>query len=310
MIHHFKPIRYHNTIGWHEPALYINNGDTVVVSCVCAAGMDEHERTVTQRPNPMSGPFYIEGAQPGDTLAVTIERITPSRDYGWTRNVLAQNVVDPDYVHGLPDRNAGVGRWRVDLAANTATVVSPSTALGQLSLPLNPMIGCFGVAPALGQAISTATSAEHGGNMDYNGFVAGTTAYFPVSAPGALFHLGDVHALQGDGEISGTGIEISSEIQFTVKVIKGWQIAWPRGENADTIFTCGNARPLDQALQHATTEMSRWLMADYGLDGVAVGLLMGQAVKYEIGNVFDPAYTVVCKMPKRVLALLKQGQSK
>ncbi|MBU6360944.1 MAG: acetamidase/formamidase family protein [Chloroflexi bacterium] len=302
MIHTFKPSRYYNTIGWHEPALLIHDGDTVITSCVCAAGMDEHEKTITQRPNPMSGPFYIEGAQPGDTLAVTFDRITPNRPFGWTRNVLAQNVVDPDYVHRLPDRSAGVGRWQADVAAGTATLVSPETKLGTLSLPLNPMVGCFGVAPALGQAISTATSAEHGGNMDYNGFVAGVTVYFAVNAPGALFHLGDVHAVQGDGEISGTGIEISSEIQFTVRVLKDTHNIWPRGENVDYIFTCGNARPLDQALQHATTEMSRWLMADYGLDGVAVGLLMGQAVKYEIGNVFDPAYTVVCKMPKKILA--------
>jgi len=128
------------------------------------------------------------------------------------------------------------------------------------------MLGCFGVAPPGGQAISTDTSAEHGGNMDYRGFVTGVTAYFPVFAPGALFHLGDGHAVQGDGEIVGTGIEVSCDVQFTVRLLKGYRIGWPRGENADYIFSVGNARPLDQALQHATTEMVRWLAADYGLD--------------------------------------------
>ncbi len=127
------------------------------------------------------------------------------------------------------------------------------------------MLGCFGVAPPGGQAISTATSAEHGGNMDYRGFVAGVTVYFPVFVPGALLHVGDGHATQGDGEIVGTGIEISMDVQFTVQVIKGKRIHWPRGENAEYIFTVGNARPLDQAVQHATTEMLRWLKEDYQL---------------------------------------------
>src|SRR5262249_22680363 len=142
-----------------------------------------------------------------------------------------------------------------------------------LTLPLAPMLGCFGVAPDRGQAISTATSAEHGGNMDYRGFVAGVTVYFPVFVPGALLHVGDGHAVQGDGEIVGTGIEISFDVQFTVRVLKGQRIGWPRGENADYIFTVGNARPLDQALQHATTEMMQWLATDYGLDKIAASIL-------------------------------------
>src|SRR5437588_9231382 len=163
------------------------------------------------------------------------------------------------------------------------------------------MLGCFGVAPNGGQAISTATSAEHGGNMDYRGFVAGVTVYFPVFAPGALVFVGDGHAVQGDGEIAGTGIEISFDVQFTVRLLKGKQIGWPRGENADFIFTVGNARPLDQALQHATTEMVRWLQEDFGLDRVGSHALLGQCVEYDVGNVFDPAYTMVCKLAKRLL---------
>jgi acetamidase/formamidase len=163
------------------------------------------------------------------------------------------------------------------------------------------MLGCFGVAPARGQAISTATSGEHGGNMDYRGFVAGVTVSFPVFVPGALFHLGDGHAVQGDGEIVGTGIEVSCEVQFTVHLQKGRRIGWPRGENDSYIFTVGNARPLDQAVQHATTEMIRWLGEDYGLDARSASIMLGMCVEYDLGNVFDPAYTMVCKVPKRVL---------
>ena len=137
--------------------------------------------------------------------------------------------------------------------------------------------------------------------VDYRGFVSGVTVYFPVFVPGALLCVGDGHAVQGDGEIVGTGIEISFEVQFTVDLIKGKRIYWPRGENADCIFTVGNARPLDQCVQHATTEMLRWLQEDYDLDPVGANILMGQCVEYDLGNIFDPAYTMICKMPKRVL---------
>ena len=133
------------------------------------------------------------------------------------------------------------------------------------------------------------------------GFRPGTTVYFPVSVQGAFFFLGDGHACQGDGEIVGTGIETSFEIEFSVRLLKGKWIGWPRGENADDIFTVGNARPLDQALQHATTEMLDWLERDHGLDATAASHLLGQAVRYEVANVFNPAYSVVCRLAKRWL---------
>lgn len=302
--HRFQPTQYYNTIGAHPPALHIADGDTVIAATVDARGGDADDVQVATPGNPMTGPFYVEGAEPGDTLVVVLDRLTPSRPYGWTRKTVAPNVVDPEYVTELPQlaRDQQLARWRIDNEAGTATLVEPAdTALGELVLPLAPMVGCFGVAPARGQAISTATSAEHGGNMDYRGFTNGVTVYFPVFVPGALFHLGDGHAIQGDGEIVGTGIEISFEMEFTVHVQKGKRIGWPRGENADYIFTCGNARPLDQATQHATTEMLRWLQSDYGLDALGANILMGQCVEYDLGNIFDPAYTMVCKMPKRVL---------
>jgi acetamidase/formamidase len=137
--------------------------------------------------------------------------------------------------------------------------------------------------------------------MDYRGFMSGVTVYFPVAAAGALLFVGDGHALQSDGEISGTGIEISMEVQVTVGLLKGKQIGWPRGENDDYIFTAGNARPLDQCVQHATSEMLRWLHEDYQLDPLAANLLMSQCARYDLGNIFDPAYTMICKLPKHVL---------
>jgi amidase len=298
-IHHFRPTHYHTAIGSHEPVLRVGNGDTVITTTVDAMGKDASEVQVTPEGNPQTGPFYVADAEPGDTLVVRLDRIVPSRSIGYTGSVVAVNVVDPSYVGQLPERQ--LAEWRVDNERGTATLIKPETKLGNLTIPLAPMLGCFGVAPPGGQAISTATSADHGGNMDYRGFVAGVTAYFPVFAPGALLHVGDGHATQGDGEIVGTGIEISMEVQFTVQVIKGKRIRWPRGENAEYIFAVGNARPLDQATQHATTEMLRWLKEDYGLDATSASLLLGQCVEYDLGNIFDPAYTMVCKVRKALV---------
>lgn len=298
-VHHFQPAHYHTTMGSHAPVLRIADGDTVITTTVDAAGRDANDTEITPGGNPQTGPFYVEGAEPGDTLLLTLDRITPSRERGWTRASIAPNVVDPDYVAQLPPRD--LGEWHVDPAAGSATLLKPETRLGKFQVSLAPMLGCFGVAPADGQAISTATSAEHGGNMDYRGFVEGVKVFFPVLVPGALFHLGDGHAAQGDGEIVGTGIEISMEVAFTVHLQKGRKIGWPRGENDDFIFTAGNARPLDQALQHATTEMLRWLQDEYKLDVIGASILMGQHVQYDVGNVFDPAYTMICKISKQVL---------
>ena len=307
--HRFIPTRYYNTIGSHEPAFSIDSGDTVVISTLDAWGQDEEVRHAASEPNPMSGPIYVRGAERGDTLAVHIDRITPNRRMGWVRTPLAYNVVDPDYVREIPVRSTALGHFDVDMNAGTVTLTTPNPRIGGLVLPARPMIGCFGVAPDGGEAISTATSGPYGGNMDYNGFTAGVTVYFPVFADGALFHLGDVHARQGDGEISGTGIEISAEVAFTATVIRGKAIGTVRGEDETHIFTVGNARPLDQAVQHATTEMARWLAADYGLDGHAIGVLMGQCVRYDLGNIFDPAYTMVCRMPKAVLSKIAGAES-
>lgn len=304
MIHRFEPTVYHSTLGSHDPALRIADGDTVITTTVDAGGRDRFGNQVTQGGNAQTGPFYVEGAEPGDTLAVYFDRLWPNRTTGYTGTLVAPNVLHSYYVRATArelSEPPGMAEWQLDLDNGTATLVKPETKLGRFVLPLAPMLGCFGVAPPGGQAISTATSATHGGNMDYKGFVTGTTVYFPVFVPGALLHVGDGHAVQGDGEIVGTGIETSFDVQFTVRLLKGKTSRWPRGENDRYIFTVGNARPLDEALQHATTEMVGWLQDDYGLDPVGAQILLGQCVEYEVGNVFDPAYTMVCKVAKKLL---------
>ncbi len=301
MNHTFTPTHYFTTLGWHEPVLKVADGDSLTTTTVDARGNDSSGENITERGNPMAGPFYIEGAEPGDTLQVTLDSIGPNREFGWTRKVVAANVVDPNYVRSLPDDHEIID-WQIDLEAGTATAELPGHTPDKIVAPLAPMLGCFGVAPPGGQSINTGTSGPNGGNMDYRGYVSGVTCYFPVFAEGALFHLGDGHATQGCGEIVGTGVEISMDVQVTFKVLKGKESSWPRGENDDYVFTVGNARPLDQCVQHATTEMLKWLQQDYGFDALAANMLLGQCVEYDLGNIFDPAYTMVCKVPKKCLA--------
>ena len=299
MIHSFEPDKFYLSIGSHSPALHIKSGDTVETSTVDAGGFDRHGVSITDRGNPQTGPIYVDGATPGDVLAVEFSKIWPNRHHGFCRPRIAASVLEPGHDCGV--ENQDIFNFSLDFETNTASIEDPSEGLKNLSVPIRPMIGCFGVAPDRGQAISTATSGPHGGNMDYRGFEPGVIAYLPVFVEGALFHIGDGHAWQSDGEILGTGIEISMDVSFTLSVVPQKHIFWPRGHNNDFIFTAGNARPLDEALQHSTSEMLRWLVDDYDLSLPDANILLGTYVHYDVGNVFDPAYTMICKMPKSVL---------
>ncbi len=301
--HTFEPTRFHLAIGEHEPVLRVEPGDTIATWCVDAAGYDARGEQLTDGGNPQTGPFFVAGAEAGDTLVVRLDRLRPNRPRGMTGEVVAESVVDPWFARDLPDRSEeDADWWALDLERGTARLEAPPPGLEHLGeIPIDPMLGCFGVAPGLGQAISCATSGRHGGNMDYRGFREGVTVFFPVFVEGALLHVGDAHALQGDGEIVGSGIEVSCDVEVTVDVVKGKRIGWPRAENDEFLLAVGNARPLDQAVQHATTELMRWLAADYGLDHRAASVLLGQLIRYDLGNVYDPAYTMVAKIAKEHL---------
>jgi amidase len=301
--HTFEPTAFHLTIGEHEPVLHVADGDSIATWTVDATGRDAHEEKLSDGGNPQTGPFFVEGAEPGDTLAVRFDRLWPNRARGLTGEVVDETIVDPWFVKELPDRSEDdADYWEIDLERGTARLESSVAGLEFLGeVAIDPMLGCFGVAPGHGQAISCATSGRHGGNMDYRGFRQGVTVFLPVFVEGALLHVGDGHALQGDGEIVGSGIEISFDVEVTVNVIKGKRIGWPRAEDEEFVMAVGNARPLDQAVQHATTELMRWLAADYGLDHRASSVLLGQLIRYDVGNVYDPAYTMVAKIAKRHL---------
>lgn len=300
--HRFVPDRFYNTFSFaHPPALRLKPGDRVITKTVDAGGTDWNGKQVAQGPNPQTGPFFVEGAEPGDLLIVRIEKIETNRATAYAQSLLAPYTVDPAAIAARTEREPRRSDWQIDKAAGVARLTDPTLRPATITLPLRPMLGCVGVAPARKEAIGTATPGAFGGNMDYAGLNAGVTVMLPVNEPGALLFIGDGHARQGEGEVVGTGLETSMDVEFTVDLVKKKPAAWPRIENDTHIMTLGSARPLLQALQHATSEMQRWLQADYGFSERGASVFMGQALEYEIANVVDPNFTVVAKVRKATL---------
>jgi acetamidase/formamidase len=300
--HRFEPATYYNTFSFaHPPVLKIEPGDRVVTKTIDARGYDSKGQQIGGRPNPQTGPFYVNGAEPGDVLVVHLEKIEPSRDTAWSSSVLAPYTVDPSFLRFTSERKQTTETWEIDKNRGVARLRSESIEPSGIEVPLRPMLGCVAVAPANKEAVHTSTPGRFGGNMDYNGVVVGTRLMLPVSEPGALLFVGDGHARQGDGELVGNACEISMDVEFSVELIKQKKIGWPRLESDDHLMVLGSARPLLQALQHATTELQSWLMNEYGFDERGSSLLLGHAMEYDIANIVDPHFTVVAKIRKEYL---------
>lgn len=301
--HRFTPTVYYGTFSFaHPPVLRIRPGDRVITKTIDAGGSDENGRQVASvGPNPETGPFYIEGAEPGDMLIVTFEKIETNRKTAFSGTALAPYTVDPQALLQRQPGQAPRANWTIDKAKGVARLENAELMPPIIELPLRPMLGCVGVAPARKEAILSTTPGPFGGNMDYNGVTAGAKVMLPVNEPGALLFIGDGHARQGDGEVVGTGVETSMDVEFTVELVKKKPISWPRLENTDYIMVVASARPLLEAFQHATTEMQRLLVADYGFNERGAAAFMGQALEYEIANVVDPSFTVVAKVRKSLL---------
>jgi acetamidase/formamidase len=299
----FEPTEFYtNFSGAIKPALHLKPGDHVSTYTIDARGVDS---AGVQRSkdggNPETGPFFIDGAEPGDTLVVHILRLETNRSTGWSASLLAPYTVDPAFLRSDAARDAKSMTWQIDKAKGIA-YPDPATYKGpKIEVPLRPMLGCIGTAPDRKQSISTGYPDTFGGNMDYNLLGQGATVMLPVSEPGALLFLGDGHARQGDGEVVGSAIETSLDVEFSVELIKGQKIAWPRMETKDYIMVMGSSSALNDALQHATTGLLHWLMDTYGYDEHGASLLMGQGMEYDIANVVDPEFTVVAKMRKAYL---------
>jgi amidase len=300
--HRFEPTTFYNTFSaGHAPVLRIKPGDHVITTTIDAQGFDAAGAQRGKRSNPETGPFYIEGAEPGDTLVVHFLRLEPNRETGFSATLLAPYTADPGFLRLEALRQPEQVTWHIDKQKGIAWLDPEKFRGPRIELPLRPMLGCVATAPANKAAFPSTYPDNFGGNMDYNGMGAGATLMLPVFEPGALLFLGDGHARQGDGEVLGNAIETSLDVEFSVELVKHKQIGWPRLENQDSIMVLGSSRALNEALQHATTELMRWLMESYAFDERGASLLLGQAMEYDISNVVDPEFTVVAKMRKRYL---------
>src|SRR5687768_15339990 len=237
-----KPIAaetYYNTFSRaHPPLARIKPGETVATKTIDASGRDE-TGTVRARPsNPLTGPFYVEGAEPGDALVVRFSRVRMNRNWGWSAYRLGLYSLTPESIEGIyPNRykpneiiaeRANVVPWDLDLARQTVRLREPSSAVHKMEFAARPMLGCVGVAPAGDFAPTSSPSGAYGGNLDYNEIGEGSVVILPVYHPGALLFLGDGHALQADGEPTGTGIETSMDVEFTVELRKKVNLTGPR----------------------------------------------------------------------------------
>ena len=304
LTHDFVPTRYHlQYSGRVPPALRISPGDRVRTRTLDNEGRDSALQWRGMPGNTLTGPFHVEGAMPGDTLVVHLERVALNRD---TAHMYSGTLDQKAVQGGYPQKPAtGWGRtWILDRKKGTARLEKPGGRLGALELPLRPMVGSIGVAPPLNQALFAGDLGFHGGNMDYRRHVAGATIYLPVWRAGALLSLGDGHALQGDGEISGQGLETSMDVEFRVELIKGRSLGQVWSEDEDYVMVSGIDNSLDSALQMATTGMARWLKERYGLNDSEVAALLSGAIEYDIAEIVDPRPHVVARIAKKTLLMI------
>ena len=295
------------------PVLRLYPGDTVRTSTVDAGGWGTgpfgvRENKRTRGGNPSTGPFYVEGALPGDVLVVRLLRVRLNRDWAFSGTALMENALEGGYIRERAFADVG-NQWTLDRAAGVARLREPPPALASFAVPLRPFLGVIGVAPGDGVAASTRDSGPYGGNMEYAQIREGATVYLPVMEEGAYLYLGDGHAAQGDGELTGDAMETSMEVAFTVDVLRSRFHAVPRVETEDHIMSVGVAGSLDAALRQATTDMARWLAADYGLTATEAALLMGFAFEYDIPDVVPPWVGVAARVPRSALAQLRPGRT-
>jgi len=250
------------------------------------------------------GPFHIEGAEAGDTLVVKILKLTPNRDTAVSR-------YNPGGISGV----AGDSRtrmlndplparpftWRLDRQRMVGILDLPNSASKRIEVPLKPMLGRVAVAPAGQEAFGGLWPGDFGGNLDASDIREGVTVYLPVFHPGAQFYFGDGHALQGDGEIVGSGLETTMDVTFQFDLVKGKRIRWPRAEDDTHIMVLGSIRPLIDAMRIAYVELIEWLVAEYGFDKMEAFQVVSQVGEVRVANIVDPNYTVVAKFPKKLL---------
>jgi acetamidase/formamidase len=303
------PQRFAYSFGGREPLLTVRPGTVVELSTEdCFGGavrtVDDLPSRVCTFPylNPVTGPIAVEGAEPGDAVAVHFVDIRPVRDWAVSTTFPHFGALTATHTtamlhDALPER---VWLYDVDVDRGVCRFHARSSDF-QVELPLDPMHGTVGVAPAAGEVLMSISPGAHGGNMDTPEMRAGTTAYFPVNVPGALISLGDGHCRQGEGEVCGTAVEAAMSTVVVVDLVKGAAPAWPRLETDDHLMSTGSARPLEDAFRISQHDLVGWTADLLGLDALDAYQLVSQAGLAPAGNVVDTNYTMVAKLPKPVL---------
>ncbi len=302
------------TFGGAAPVRHIQSGTRIISwtedcfdGAVTKPGMLPSKVMAPGHDNPQTGPFYVDGAEPGDTLAIRIEKLEPAGATGLSAffpGFGALNGTDRTAMLGadLPetvwffdvDRTRGIARLRARNGARPWEV------------PLAPFLGCLGVAPAGGEVRSSIVPDNFGGNMDCREVRAGNTVYLGVGMPGALLSFGDGHYAQGDGEIIGTAVEGAMNVELTVNLLKKRQTPTPRIESADALMSVGSSRPLEDAARVAFKDMVRWVQERTGMPEMDAYLFVSQNAQASIAQIVDPQYTVLTKLPKSRLPQAKQ----
>ncbi|MFI7227874.1 acetamidase/formamidase family protein [Nonomuraea angiospora] len=252
--------------------------------------------------NPVTGPFHVEGAEPGDTLALHFVRITPARDWAVSTTFPHFGALTGTHTTAMlqPPLEERVWRYDIDLDRGVAVYHARNSDFS-VALPLDPMHGTVGVAPAANEARMTITPDAHGGNMDTPELRAGVTVYLGVNVEGGMFSIGDGHGLQGHGEVCGTAVESAMNTVLAVELIKGVATPWPRLEDDLHLMSTGSARPLEDAYRISQHDLVTWTSELTGLDTLDAYQLVSQAGQAPVGNVCDTNYTMVAKLPKAYL---------
>jgi amidase len=296
---------------------HIKAGEIIFTRTLDSGGQDEKSAQRSAPSNPLTGPFYVEGAEPGDALAVHFRKVRLNRNWGYSAWRLALISLTPGYVEKIySDKykadlvrkgRDNIVPWDIDLTRATVRLREPASKRIKLEFAARPMLGCVGVAAPGDFSPTSGPAGSYGGNLDYNEIGEGATVILPVYHPGGLLYMGDGHALMPDGEPTGTGIETSMDVEFSVDVRKKADLSGPRVETAEYLISVG-AQPefessLDRALQLATTDMVRWLVNDYQLEPWAAHVLVGSIGKYDVVTVQG---TMALKIAKRFLPRLPQ----
>jgi len=302
----YEPTVFYGTYSAAEPPiLHIFPGDTVNTRTIDTPGRDASAIRHGTGGDANTGPFYVEGALPGDTLVVKIVRLRTNRPTARQGSRFNPNAVTQAYALAAQYDPNFNGEWKLDPEKNIATL-PPSKGLPHLTIPMKTMLGCISVAPPGEEQYRGTELGVFGGNLDYNDNVQGTTLYFPVFHPGALLGMGDAHGAMGDGEVVGTGLETPVDVTFTVDVIRGYASSQVRAETNDYLISFGVSGSVPESIQLATTQLAEWMKKDYKLNDSEIALLFGDVLKYDITELVDPHFNVAAKVPKSVLATLNK----